>query len=106
MCQYKFAFLSPIQFKFPTSINFQLGHRGINSHNNGTMVTSLVFFFPLPSLDVIIFLNIRTIGHHSNSISAMRPCVFRLVQLFLLFLQDIYYYYFIATQKITTKFYI
>lgn len=37
------SFLRLIEFRFPTSINFQLGHRGTDSHNNGIMVTSLVF---------------------------------------------------------------
>lgn len=40
-------FLKLVEFWFPTSINFQLGHHGTDSHNNGIMITSLVFLLLL-----------------------------------------------------------
>lgn len=80
-------YLRPIEFRFPTSINPQLGHRGarVLTHNNGIMVTSLVFF--------LVYLLMLFLIHSCWPLSIFYFCnatvCFRTDTTFFTFLQDI-----------------
>jgi hypothetical protein len=68
-----------------------------HTHNNGIMVTSLVFFTFPPSRCYSSYIHV---GHRPNSISAMRPCVFKLTQPFFSFFYKTFISFFLLLQTI------